>query len=198
MAKKKIKKMDVVSGSADPKAIAKDMANSIAKMYKDRDKKCVSAKEHLVSQLEITADKYRTANGVMSALDTVRLVFGKTIESINIDEQVSIAKTSAKHMAGVAQAMGEKANNLDPDGFKDLCDGFYAKEFADGDATALDMIDELMTLQLCQNVGPSAEDVADFWAQANEEIEKARNDLIAYCEENKLDFDKAMKPTEES
>jgi hypothetical protein len=125
----------------------------------------------------------------MSALDTVRLVFGKTIESIDIDEQVSIAKTSAKHMAGVAQAMGEKAGTLDPDGFKDLCDGFYVKEFADGDATALDMIDELMTLQLCQNVGPSAEDVADFCAQADEEIEKARKDLRSYCEENKLDFD---------
>ena len=188
-SKKKTKKMDVVSGNADPKDIAKDMAKSIAKMYEDRDKKVTSAKEHLVSQLKITSDKYRTANGVMSALDTVRLVFGKTIESVSIDEQVSIAKTSAKHMASVAQAMGEKAGTLDPDGFKDLCDGFYAKEFADGDATALDMIDELMTLQLCQNVGPSAEDVADFCAQADEEIEKARNDLRSYCEENKLDFD---------
>lgn len=187
MSKKKDRKLELVSGEADPKEIAEEMARSISKMREDRDKKAVSAKEHLISQLEVTADKYRTANGVMSALDTVRLVYGK--DYLEINDELAVAKSVAKVAAGVAQAMAEKAGQLDPEEMDKLLDGFYSKEFADGDADARDLVNELMALQLCQNVGPNAEDIVEFVRHADEEIEKARNDLREHCEKNGLDFD---------
>lgn len=186
------KKMDLVAGEAKPQEVAEEMARSIAKMYEDRDKKAVSAKEHLISQLEVTVDKYRTANGVMSALDTVRLVYGRGY--LEIDDELAVAKSVAKVAAGVAQAMAKKAGQLDPEEMDQLCDGFYQKEFADGDADARDLVDELMSLQLCQNVGPNAEDITEFVRHADEEIEKARNDLREHCEKNGLDFDELCGP----
>lgn len=194
MSEKNAKKDRVIKMMTEEAGLnetAKKQAKDIAKMYEDRDKKALGAKEHLISQLTITADKYRTANGVMSALDTVRLVFGNV--ELDIDEQLDIARSTAKHMAGVAQAMAAKAEVLDPDEMDKLCDGFYAKEFADGKATALDMVDELMTLQLCQNVGPSAQDVSDFCHTADEEIEKTRTELKKFCDEHdELDFDELV------
>lgn len=186
------KKMDLVAGEAKPQEVAKEMARSIAKMYEDRDKKAMSAKEHLISQLEVTVDKYRTANGVMSALDTVRLVYGRGY--LEIDDELVVAKGVAKVAAGTAQAMAKKAGLLDPEEMDQLCDGFYQKEFADGDADARDLVDELMSLQLCQNVGPNAEDITEFVRHADEEIEKARNDLREHCEKNGLDFNELCGP----
>lgn len=186
------KKMDLVAGEAKPQEVAEEMARSIAKMYEDRDKKAMSAKEHLISQLEVTVDKYRTANGVMSALDTVRLVYGRGY--LEIDDELAVAKGVAKVAAGVAQAMAKKAGLLDPEEMDQLCDGFYQKEFADGESDARDLVDELMSLQLCQNVGPNAEDITEFVRHADEEIEKARNDLREHCEKNGLDFDELCGP----
>jgi hypothetical protein len=51
------------------------------------------------------------------------------------------------------------------------------------------LAEELMVLQLCQNVGPSAEDIAEFCSTADGEIAKAREDLKLFCSENSLDFD---------
>lgn len=189
---KEDRKIKLVTEEAGLMETARKQASDIAKMYEDRDRKAIGAKEHLLSQLMVTADKYRTANGVMSALDTVRLVFGSM--ELDIDEQLDIARTTAKHMAGVAQAMAAKVETLDPEQMSMLCDGFYAKEFADSKATALDMVDELMTLQLCQNVGPSAQDVEDFCAQADDEIEKARENLRTFCSESDIDFEELCGP----
>jgi len=195
MSEKKVKedrKLKLMTEEAGLMETAKEQARSIAKMYEDRDKKAIGAKEHLISQLMVTADKYRTANGVMSALDTVRLVFGGT--ELDIDEQLDIARATARRMAGVAQAMAAKVEILDPEQMSVLCDGFYAKEFADSKATALDMVDELMTLQLCQNVGSNAQDVEDFCAQADDEIEKARENLRTFCTENDINFTELCGP----
>lgn len=196
MSEKKAKedrKVKLMTDEAKPEDTAKEMAKSIAKMYEDRDKKATSAKDHLVSQLEVTSDKYRTANGVMAALQVVRDVLGKTTYYA---EDISIAKTVATRMANTAHEMSERAVQLDPEEMDQLCLGFYDQAFSEGKGSALEMIDELMSLQLCQNVGPNAEDIAEFCKTADEEIEKAREELRKFCSENGLDFNEICGPHE--
>ena len=198
MRNENVNKMKLVAEEEDHAKVANDMATSIAKMYEDRDKKALGARDHLVSQLEVTADKYRTANGVMSALDTVRLVAGNHTGD-DLMGDIAMAKGVAIVMAHKAQDMRDKAQELDPDDMDQLCDGFYEKEFAESESlTAVDMVVELMLLQLCQNVGPAAQDVADFCRTADEEIEKARNNLRDYCEKHGLSFEEMCLPQEKT
>ena len=188
---KKERKIKLMTEEADVMESAKEQAKAISKMYEDRDKRAIGAKEHLVSQLEVTSDKYRTANGVMAALHVVRDVLGTTGDCI---EEISIAKTAATCMAGIAKDMADKAGKLDPDDMDKLCDGFYDPAFSEGKSSAFELIDELLVLQLCQNVGPNAEDVADFCRTADDEIEKARNNLRTFCTENDINFNELCGP----
>lgn len=193
MSEKKSKedrKLKLMTEEAGLDETARKQAKDIAKMYEDRDKKALGARDHLVSQLEVTSDKYRTANGVMAALQVVRDVVGNTTDYV---EEISIAKTAATRMAGIAQEMAKKASELDPEEMDQLCFGFYDQTFSEGKSSALELIDELLVLQLCQNVGPNAEDVVEFCHTADEEIEKARENLKAFCSENDLDFDELVK-----
>lgn len=182
------RKLKLMTEEAGNQKVAEEMAESIRKMYEDRDAKVSGAKEHLVSQLEVTADKYRTANGVMSALDTVRLVMGNSSHASLMDE-LSLAKAAANRMAMTALEMSRKAADLDPEYLYNLCNGFYDPAFSEGDGEIRDMVDQLMLLQLCQNVGPSSQDVTDFLRTANEEIEKAKAELRKHCEDNDVNFD---------
>ena len=100
-------------------------------------------------------------------------------------------------MSNTAYEMSEKAVQLDPDEMDQLCQGFYDQAFSEGKGSALEMIDELMSLQLCQNVGPNAEDIAEFCKTADEEIEKAREELRKFCDENGLDFDEVCGEQQE-
>lgn len=188
---KKDRKLKLMTEEAGLDETARKQAKDIAKMYEDRDRKALGARDHLVSQLEITSDKYRTANGVMNALQVVRDVLGTTTDYV---EEISIAKTAATKMAGIAQDMAKKAGELDPEEMDQLCFGFYDPVFSEGNASALEMIDELLVLQLCQNVGPNAEDVAQFCRTADEEIEKARENLRTFCSENGIDFEELCGP----
>lgn len=192
MSEKNVKKdngLKLMTEEAGLDETARKQAEDIAKMYEDRDKKALGARKHLVAQLEVTSDKYRTANGVMAALQTVRDVFGDVTSYI---EEISIAKTAATRMAGIARDMAEKAGKLDPENMAELCDGFYNPAFSEGESSALELIDELLVLQLCQNVGPNAEDVAEFCRTADEEIEKARENLRTFCSESGIDFDEVV------
>lgn len=188
---KKERKLKLMTEEAGLDETAKKQAKDISKMYEDRDKKALGARDHLVSQLEVTSDKYRTANGVMAALQVVRDVLGDVTDYV---EEISIAKTAATRMAGIAQEMAKKAGELYPEEMAELCDGFYDPAFSEGKGSALEMIDELLVLQLCQNVGPNAEDVAQFCKTADEEIEKARESLRTFCSENEIDFNELCGP----
>lgn len=190
MSEKKAKqnrKMQLMTDEANAKEAAENMAKSISKMYEDRDDKALTAKDRLVSQLEVTVDKYRTANGVMSVLATLRDVIGSN-HTMDISEEIGTAKTIASTMAEVTQDMASKAYDLVPDDMDKLCDEFYDKEFSEHNASVIEMTTELMILQLCQNVGPNAEDIVEFLKQADQEIEKAKKDLKTFCKENDLDY----------
>ena len=192
--RRKDKKIEQMTEDADNMAVAEEMARSIHKMIVDRDDKAASAKSHLVSQLKITVDKYRTANGVMSALQTVRDVVG--LGQLPLDDELMIAKGMATKMANATMSMAAQAENLLPEEMDQLCNGFYDKEFSDGDIDSSVLIYELMRIQLCQNVGPNAEDIVDFHKRATEEIEKTREDLRKLCVDNGLDYLGIMAKTE--
>jgi hypothetical protein len=119
---KKDRKLKLMTEEAGLDETARKQAKDIAKMYEDRDRKALGARDHLVSQLEVTSDKYRTANGVMAALQVVRDVLGNATDCV---EEISIAKTAATRMAGIAQDMAHKAGKLDPEDMAEL-------GFADG------------------------------------------------------------------
>ena len=188
MMDKEMRDLELVTEEADPQKVAEDMAVKIRKMYEDRDKKVKNAKESLISQLEVTASKYLTANGVMSALEIVRTVYDKAT-SIGLESEIDMAKTMATAMSVIALKLKEKAEGLEPENFDKLCDGFYDAHYAeDDDASAIQLVQQLMMLQLCQNVGPNADDIAAFIKHSNYEIDKAKADLISYCEENGIDF----------
>lgn len=187
------RKIKMVTEQADPKDVAEDMAKSISKMYEDRDKKAMSAREHLVSQLKVTADKYRTANGVMAALATVRDVVGSHGD-MTLDDEIVMAKSVATSMSRIASIMADKAGDLDPEEMDKLCKGFYNEDFSQDDDSAGEMVHELMMLQLCQNVGPDAGDIVDFCKHADEEIDKARENLKTFCKENDLSFNELCGP----
>lgn len=187
MARKAGDDIALVTEEADPKAVAEEQAKAIRKMIEDRDKKMMSAKERLVSQLRVTVDKYRTANGVMSALSTVREVRG-TGSYIDLTEEIDIAKGVATKMAQVTSDLADKAESLEPESLDMLCEGVYDAEFSQGEHGPHELVEQLMILQLCQNVGPSAEDVVEFAKRADEEIDKAREELKVHCEKNGIDF----------
>lgn len=189
---KKERKIKLMTEEADAMESAKEQAKAISKMYEDRDKRAIGAKEHLISQLEVTADKYRTANGVMSALDTVRTVFGGASPDIHPD--IQMAQRIAKGMSVVAEKMAARAGELDPENMYRLCDKFYDDDIVNKNVGPEELAKQLMILQLCQNVGPNAEDVADFCHTADDEIEKARNNLRTFCTENDINFNELCGP----
>lgn len=180
--------IDVKPVKLAPADEANEKADAIVSMKKQRDEKVDNAREHLAETLEVTADKYRTANGVMAALDATRTVVGQDC-GIAYPGLISIAKTVAVAMANAAIEMKKKASTLKVTEMDKLCEGFYDEDFASGDGSAEPMIHELMLLQLCQNVGPNAQDIKDFYESSNEEIEKAESELFEFCSEHGLDID---------
>lgn len=178
--------IDVKPVKLAPSDEAKEKAEAIASMKRQRDEKVDNAREHLVETLEVTADKYRTANGVMAALDATRTVVGQDC-GIEYSGLISIAKTVAVAMANAALNMKRKAGTLKVTEMDKLCEGFYDEDFANGDGSAEKMIHELMLLQLCQNVGPNAQDIKDFYESSNEEIDKAEKEFVEFCSEHDLD-----------
>ena len=171
----------------DVQKTAEDMAKSISKMYKDRDKKALDAKDNLVTQLRITSEKYLTANGVMHALQVLRDAKGDL--SIGIETELEMAHVIAQRMHLIACNMTSRAIDAEPDIMGTLCDACYDSSFAEKKHGLNEFVIELMRLQLCQNVGPNASDIEDFCANADAEIEKARVDLREYCDAHGIDFD---------
>ena len=187
--------LTLMTDDADPRESAKEQARLIAKMCEDRDKKAQGAKERLVERINVLSEKCLTANGVIGALHIIRNVFDKSVPNVNT--QIEMACNTVKRASGVAKAMARKATLLEPEEMDKLCDGFYSKAFAKRDVDTSELVDELMTLDLCQTIGPNAEDVAEFCKTADEEVERARESLRTFCSENGIDFDELCDPHDE-
>ena len=183
MKDKKNKKKLAEIVETDTTNIAKEMSNTIEKMIADRKEKTKAAKFRLISQLEIMQQKYLTANGVMNALETVRVVDN----TLYIHDEMMIAKSMAIALSKTVNKLTEKARGLRPEEMNRLCDDLYDANFAEGDGNEKDLIHQLLLLQLCQNIGPNAEDIKNFYDQATEEINKTKEDLASYKKEHNLD-----------
>jgi len=157
--------------TVEEKITKKELEEKLEKMIEDRDKKCKAAKDQLVEMLKITADKYLTATGTAEALRTLRFTCGS--DNVSIDE----ANDLAFEMATETNKMYNKAKKLDPAEMDKLCDGFYDKDFNVNGHTYGDLAFEMMRIDLCRNVGGSAEDMVSFINRVEEEIEATKKAL---------------------
>lgn len=133
--------------------------------------KCEQAKAHLVNKLKVTSDKYLTATGVMEALSAME---DAKILTYDLDMAQDLACT----MSTTCISMAEKADSLDPKDMDTLCDGFYEPEFAKlviDDEPMFPL--ELLKLELCRNVGPSAEDIKTFYDAKQDELNGIREEM---------------------
>jgi len=193
MNEKTIGKLKDVTEEADPKDVAKEQAEAIAKMEEDATFKAINAKERLVSQLDVMSQKYRTANGVMSALDTERDVLGQVKAGENMYSEIQMAQRIAKSMSIAAAKMKNLAAGTDPEKMDTICEKMYKADMTADAVGPEELAKQLMILQLCQNVGPVAQDIVDFCATTDEEIDKARESLKEYCKANDIDFNSLME-----
>ena len=162
---------NLIEREADDQTIIDELEEKIDKMIDDREAKCASAKEHLVESLKITADKYRTATGVMEALRVIRMVEDGSSGIQHIKDDINQARSLAMDMAKTAEDMAEVANALKYEKMDALCEDFYEADFAEHDITPRELMEELMCIDLCRNVGPAVEDIVEFYKSTNKEID---------------------------
>lgn len=175
----------VIAVEEDAVAVALSQHNDIIKMKNAAEEKIENARIHLVDTLEVTAQKYLTANGMMAAIETIRQVIGNA--DVSFETQTTWAKDIMRALSDSAASMMEKAKVLAVENFDQICEDYYEEDFsAREDIIAYDLACELMELQLCQNVGPAAQDIIDFKTTSDEEIEKAQAKLDEYLTEHDL------------
>lgn len=172
-------KLDVVTkDEIEDREIAQELVDKLAGMKEDRDTKCASAKEQLIENLKITADKYRTATGVMEALRVIRMVCDDSAGIQFVKSDIEQAKSFAAEMAATALKMADDVNSYTYEDMHMLCDGYYEKDFVSiEDIGITNMCRELMRLDLCRNVGPAAEDMTEFYKRATADIEDTQAEL---------------------
>lgn len=177
--------IEVTAVEEDAVAVALSQHNDIIKMKNAAEEKIENARIHLVDTLEVTAQKYLTANGMMAAIETIRQVIGNA--DVSFETQTTWAKDIMRALSDSAASMMEKAKVLAVENFDQICEDYYEEDFsAREDIIAYDLACELMELQLCQNVGPAAQDIIDFKTTSDEEIEKAQAKLDEYLKEHDL------------
>lgn len=155
----------------DKPAQIKELVYTYNKMIKDRDSKCIAAKEQLIENLKITADKYRTGTGVMEALRMIRMVNDGRPEDMAIYDEIECARDMAAAMIVEISELTQKVEKLGFGEMDKICDGHYNKDFISMGISANDLVLELMRLDLCRNVGPAGEDIVSFIDRTQEEIE---------------------------
>lgn len=181
---KNVNEIEVIKGenneklTVDEKITIKELEEKIASMRADKDKKCRAAKEQLVSMLDVTIDKYRTATGTAEALRVLRFATG--IEEVDL----SWANRLAWDMAVEADKMHKKADKLAYAEMDKICDEFYEKEFKiepDHDYkdsfAEYELAFEMMRIDLCRNVGGAAEDIVEFIKHTQDEIDACGEEL---------------------
>lgn len=169
-----------------PLEMAQDMSDEIDKMIDKRDEKVDGARAHFVETLHVTHDKYLTGSGVMAAIDCLHDVYNKDGFTIAIMPE---AQEIAQRLAEISESMAEAAEDCDLMEFDTFCDSYYDSDFASRQVIEpRDLALEVMILNLCQQVGPAAQDIMDFQNSANEEIMKAWERLDNFCQEHSLNL----------
>lgn len=160
--------------TVEDKVTIKELEEKIAGMKEDKEKKCKAAKEQLVSMLEVTVDKYRTATGAAEALRVLRFTYE--------DANIMTACDLAHKMAETTKMMLDKAKKLSYAKMDQLCDGFYVKDFTvdsmwTESKCGQELAYEMMCIDLCRNVGGAAEDMVEFIKRVEEDIDATGRQL---------------------
>lgn len=168
----------------EEKMTIKELEEKIKGMKEDKERKCKAAKEQLVSMLEVTADKYRTATGTAEALRVIRFVTNGDFVAYSDEEQqcddIEYASMLARDMAQIAIEMKNKAEELNYSEMDKLCEDFYLEEFDpnwDGNSPWWNLATEMMCIDLCRNVGGAAEDMVEFIKRVEEDIDATGRQL---------------------
>ncbi len=171
------------------KQAAQDLVNKIDSMVKSKNEKAEYEKDHLIKSLEVTSQKYLTANGTMAAISIINSV--QLADGLSTIERIDLAKQCARILSDVALLMAKMAGQRDYLEMGDLCDGIYDEKYANKDDEDITeegilrgLIVEVMKLDLCQQVGPSAQDIVDFIHRADDEIFNARGELAKLIEKH--------------
>lgn len=181
------------AGKGSIKEQCQELVNTFEKMIQDRDAKLEAAKEQLVENLNITSDKFRTVTGTMEAMRVIRMVFDGDPKDMEVYDVIGMAKGIALTMAVRAKEIADKALTLGYAEMDQLCDGFYDTDFANGESSAIDMVEELMAIDLCRNVGPASEDIVGFLDRVDIDIAET----VAKLDELDPDWAEKYEPTEE-
>ena len=155
------------------------------KMIADEEKKIESACSQLKNEIDITARKYMTATGVITAYSFIRDVVGNLVDP---NQHIVMAQRIAEELASTCSNLGDKFDNTDVQDFDKLCDDMYDHEFVTKIGVTLEeFAQELAVMQMCQNFGPKADDIKQFKARADEEIAAVDEKIAELIEKNNLD-----------
>ena len=155
------------------------------KMVADENKKIESACSQLKNEIDITARKYMTATGVITAYSFIRDVVGNLVDP---DQHIVMAQRIAEELASTCSNLGTKFDNTDVKDLDKLCDDMYDREFVTKIGVTLEeFAQELAVMQMCQNFGPKADDIKQFKARADEEIASVDAKIDELIEKNDLD-----------
>lgn len=155
------------------------------KMVADEKKKIESARSQLKNEIDITASKYMTATGVITAYGFIRDVIGNLVAP---DQHIVMAQRIAEELASTCGDLADKFDSTDVQDLDRLCDDIYDHEFATKVGVTLEeFAQELAVMQMCQNFGPKADDIKQFKARADEEIAAVDAKISELIEKNDLD-----------
>lgn len=155
------------------------------KMVADEDKKIESACSQLKNEIDITARKYLTATGVITAYSFIRDVVGNLVDP---NQHIVMAQRIAEELASMCSNLAAKFDSIDVKDLDKLCDDMYDHEFITKiGVTVEEFAQELAVMQMCQNFGPKADDIKQFKARADEEIAAVDAKIAELIEKNDLD-----------
>ena len=155
------------------------------KMIADEDKKIESACSQLKNEIDITASKYMTATGVITAYSFIRDVVGNLVDP---NQHIVMAQRIAEELASTCRNLADKFDSTDVQDLDKLCDDMYDHEFVTKIGVTLEeFAQELAVMQMCQNFGPKADDIKQFKARADEEIAAVDAKIDELIEKNNLD-----------
>lgn len=155
------------------------------KMIADENKKIESACSQLKNEIDITASKYMTATGVITAYSFIRDVVGNLVDP---NQHIVMAQRIAEELASTCRSLADKFDSTDVKDLDKLCDDMYDHEFVTKIGVTLEeFAQELAIMQMCQNFGPKADDIKQFKVRADEEIADVDAKISELIEKNDLD-----------
>jgi len=165
------------------------LADEAKHMEEKMSEKVEGALDHLLNKIDVTIDKIKTYSGFNSAYQYLKEF--KHPNAVRTASSVVLVLVKElrwlkKDLEGIKKNFGKVEISATAEALSKLCEGFYNRNFIfDIDEyvnvqnwsapTLIETIaTEAMRIDMCNAIGGAAQDIADFIAQATEEIEKVK------------------------